>query len=172
MAHRGGGGQLPPWGEQQYLQEGYGEQYPPAEPKQQPRYDPRMHAQRINGRPPQQEYAQGWQQYPPQSPPWQGQPPQPPRQPRHQPERPRSRRSWIARHKVLTGFVALWVVIGIAVGANAAGGKPSKPQAASPDTQAAARQLVRARQPLPGRERRQRKPARNGHWRRATSLCG
>jgi hypothetical protein len=103
MAHRGGGGQLPPWGEQQYLQEGYGEQYPQAEPRQQPRYDPRVHAQRINGRPPQREYAQAWQQYPPQSPSWQRQPPQPPRQPRHQPERPRSRRSWIARHKGVCG---------------------------------------------------------------------
>jgi hypothetical protein len=110
VAHRSGGGQQPPWSEQQYPQEGYGQQqYPQDQPWQQ-QYDPRVHAQRINGRPPQQQYAPGWQQeYIPQ-PPWQGQPPQAPP--------PRRRKRHPVRN-VLAGIGGLVVVIiVIAVAAN------------------------------------------------------
>src|SRR5690348_7600448 len=76
------------------------------------RYDPQLHRQRMRG---QQQYnpytQQGWpQQYPPQD---YGQPPYPPPQP--------PRRPWVARHKVLTGFLALSglvLIIGIAAAAS------------------------------------------------------
>jgi Protein of unknown function (DUF732) len=126
-------------GQPQYPQQGYGQfppqprtqQYPQGQPRQPQQYDPGAHQRRIQG-PPQEA---PWQQppYPQQGPPPlpQGQSWQPGygQQPYMPPQPPR-RKSWPARHKVLTGFLAfcgLAFVIGIA----AAASSPSSPTAAS-----------------------------------------
>jgi hypothetical protein len=135
----GGPPQEPPWQQPADPQHGYGQQYPPQGYGQQ--YPPQ-------GQPwqPPQPYGQ---QYPP--PPWQqpgyGQPPFPP-QPGYQPPQPAPRgKSWPARHKVLTGFLAfcgLVFVIGIAAAAASPSSSTSSTSALSsapatqPVTQAAA----------------------------------
>jgi hypothetical protein len=74
----------------------------------------------------QQPYGQPWQpqdqQYPPQAPPWQQQPVPPQRAPR--------RKSWPARHKVLSGFIAAGAITIIAVAASSSN-KPIAPAADS-----------------------------------------
>jgi hypothetical protein len=127
----------------QYGQQGYGQQFPQVEPQQQD--DPFARQQRIgteqqgtasqlypqqaqSWEPPQhsqQPYGQPWppqdQQFPPQAPPWQQQaymPPQP---------RPK-RKSWPARHKVLTGLIAFGAIVVIGTVASASN-KPSTPTA-------------------------------------------
>ncbi|HLS39845.1 MAG TPA: DUF4352 domain-containing protein [Ornithinicoccus sp.] len=68
--------------------------------------------------------------------PWQGQPPaqewtgQPPAPPL--PQQPR-RRSWFARHKVLTGLL---VLVGVVVAVNLGGGDPDDPAPVTPPTTA------------------------------------
>ncbi len=110
MKHGRGGGQAP-WEGQQYPPQ-YGDSYPQGEPLQQPQYDPRLHAQRINGGQPKQQYEPGWQQYPPQAPAWQVTPPRAPA--------PRRKRHTV--RNVFAGFGGLVVVIiVIAVAANGGG---------------------------------------------------
>jgi hypothetical protein len=136
----------------QYPQQGYGRHSRPDEPWQQQQYDPFAYQQRTG---PQQQgplaqqyprepqpweqpnrqqppYAQPWppqdQQDAPPPPPWQQQPAMPPQTPKGQ-----KRKSWPARHKVLTGLIAfgaLVVIIAVASASN----KPSTPAS---DTSAA-----------------------------------
>lgn len=117
--------QEPPSQQPAYQQQGYGQPYPQDEPWPPQQYDPQAHQQRI-----------GAQQQRPQAPSWQqpgyGQPPIPPQQPGYQSGPPPRRKSWPARHKVLTGlivFVGLCVISGIA---NAVGG--GNKAASSPNT--------------------------------------
>jgi hypothetical protein len=143
----GRGGSQPPWDEQEPSPpQGYGQQHPLQEQPWRPQhYDPGAHRQRLGapqppyppqGQPGQQPgYGQqdqpGQQQWPPfqQEHPQQpgyGQPPWPPQQPR--------RKSWPARHKALTGLIALGSLIVIGGIANAASSSSPKPAA---DTAAA-----------------------------------
>jgi hypothetical protein len=149
----------PPWDPQQ----GYGQQYPQGQPWQPQQYDPGAHQRRMGGQqygpqgqppqvqPPFPPQGQPWPQpgyQPPQGPPgWQqpgygqqgyGQPPFTPPQPGYQPGPQRPRKSWPARHKVLTGLIAFGCVIVIGVAANAAGSSSSSSSAASTAAQAPA----------------------------------
>jgi hypothetical protein len=140
------------FGQPQYPQQGYGQfppqsqppQYPQVPPWQPQQYIPGAHQRRMQGPPPEAP----WQQAPfpnqgpqllPQGQSWQQ--PGYGQQPYMPPQSPR-RKSWTARHKVLTGFLAfcgLAFVIGIA----AAIGSPSSP-AAAPSTPAAPAQTQTA----------------------------
>jgi hypothetical protein len=119
--------QVPAWdGAQGSQQPPYREQYPPQD-QQYPRnaqpWELPEHSQR-------QPYGQPWppqnQQYPPQVPPGL-QPPFMPQQPEPK------RKSWPARHKVLTGLMAVGALI-VIIAAASASNKPSTPAA---DTAAA-----------------------------------
>jgi DNA-binding beta-propeller fold protein YncE len=107
----------------QYPQQRYGQQYPQDAPWQPPQYDQRPYQD-------QPEYGQqpGW-----------GQPPQqayPPQRPLAAPGR-RRRKSWPARHKVLTGFLVFAVLAvtgGIAVAVGGPGSSSGTSAAALPPT--------------------------------------
>jgi hypothetical protein len=122
------------WQQPRNPQQGYGQQNT-QEPSWQPQeYDPALHAQRIGGG----RQQEPWQHYPPQQPPagyqphdqspqvppWQGQPPVPPHQP------PRRAPSWPARHKVLSGLIAVAAIVIIAAAASSSN-NPSKPTAST-----------------------------------------
>jgi hypothetical protein len=133
--------QYPP--EQPYgYQQPYGQQ-PPPQPSftPGPQYGPQPGQAPYQGQP-QQPYPQGQPPYGQQPGPYpqQGQNPWQP-QPAYQPPgRPRRRKSWPARHKVLTvlgGVIGLIVVISVASAA-ANGSHPSASSTAPPATQAAA----------------------------------
>jgi hypothetical protein len=139
--------QEPPWQQPAYQQQGYGQQYPQDEPWPPQQYDPYAHQQRI-----------GSQQYPPQAPPRQhpgyGQPPFPPQQPGYQPGLPPPRKSWPARHKVLTGLIAFASLIVIGGIANAAGGsKQANTAANTPTVTTAASPAVTAHPSSAGRSK-------------------
>jgi hypothetical protein len=113
MTHRGGGGQ-PPRGEQQYPSQDHGQRYS---------QDQRWQRQ---GYPQDQSWQPAYDQQPSQE------------QPAHRAAALR-RKSWPARHKLLTGFIAFWglcVIIGIA--AAASGGNKSTPSANAPTASATA----------------------------------
>jgi hypothetical protein len=128
------------YGEPWPPQQGYGQQYP-QDPWQPQPYDPAAHRQRIGP----EQYApqhRPWPQETPQSPgppgdfrpygqpyeqPGYGQPPRE-TQPGPQHAQPR-RKTWPARHKVLTGFIALGSLVAIGGIARAATGTPPKPAA-------------------------------------------
>src|ERR1700733_6700677 len=124
----------------QYRHPGAGQQDWQGEPWQREQYDPGAHRQRL-GQPPQQPYppqAQPWPQpgyQAPQGQPWQqpgyGQPPWGPPPPQLPP-----RKSWPARHKVLTGLIAFGAIVIIAIAANAAGSSSSSTDAAGVATTA------------------------------------
>jgi len=130
--------------EQPPPQQGYGQQ-PQDAPWQRQQYDPYVHQQRL-GAPPQ---GTAGQQYGPQGQPWPQEPPQftpPPDDPRQytrphqqpgwdqaplvpqpeaQPPRQPRRKSWPARHKVLTAFGAFGALLVIIVAATSASNKPT-----------------------------------------------
>jgi hypothetical protein len=132
---------------QDWRQPGQNRQGNYSQPRQPQQDDPYAHQQRL-GAPPhgtagqqypsqrqpweqpqfgqQQPYGQPWQpqgqQYPPQAPPWQQQPVPPQRAPK--------RKSWAARHKVVTGFIAAGAITIIAVAASSSN-KPIAPAADS-----------------------------------------
>ena len=128
------------WEQQpQYPPQDYGRQYPQDQPWNPQPYDPGAHQQRI-----------GWQQYAPQGQPQQAQPAYPPQgqpwQPGYQPphgppgwqqpgygqqppvppQRAPKRKPWPARHKVLSGLIAVGAIAIIAVAASSSN-KPSTP---------------------------------------------
>jgi len=130
---------------QPYPQQGYGQQQAQDAPWQRQQDDPHAHQQRL-GAPPQgtagQKYGpqgQPWPQEPPQfapppdDPPQYAQPYQQPGwdhaplvpQPGAQPPRQPRRKSWPARHKVLTAFGALGALVVIIVAAASASNKPA-----------------------------------------------
>jgi len=99
------------WYEQQRLERGNGQRaHAPRQP--QPHFLPAW---------PPQPGQRGFGPPPPQPP---YQPPPPPRRPPHRP--PQRGRSWPARHKALTGFLALVALVIIIAAANS-GGSPSSP---------------------------------------------
>ncbi|HEU5392657.1 MAG TPA: Ltp family lipoprotein [Streptosporangiaceae bacterium] len=128
----------------QYLQSD-GRQYPQDEPRQPQEYDPFAHNQNPGGR-----QGTGSQQYPQQIPPWNGAPgsqqqpngqPWPPQNHQFPPQVPPGqhppfmpphhhpkRKSWPARHKVLTGLMAVGALI-VIIAAASASNKPSAPAA-------------------------------------------
>jgi hypothetical protein len=118
------------WGQPpQYPPQGYGRQWPQEPPWQAQPYDPQAHQQRIGApQPPFPPHGQPWPQ------PGYGQPPFPPQQPGYQPGPPPRRRSWPARHKVLTGLIAFASLVIIGGIANAAGGNKANTAANAPAT--------------------------------------
>ena len=114
--------QVPPWnGAPGSQRQPYGEQQPPQD-QQYPRH---VQAWELPEHGQQQPHGQPWppqnQQYPPQVPPGQHPPFRPPQaQPR--------RKSWPARHKVLTGLMAVGALI-VIIAAASASNKPSTPAA-------------------------------------------
>jgi hypothetical protein len=120
----------------QYPQQGYGQRSRPGEPWQPQQYNPVAHQQRIEPQQrmgPQQQGPVG-QQNPWDPQPWQQQSAMPPPTPMG-PGGPRGpkRRSWPARHKVLSGLIGLGALIVIIVAATAS----NKPQTTVSDTAAA-----------------------------------
>jgi Host cell surface-exposed lipoprotein len=114
--------QAPPWdGAQGSQRQPYGGQHPP-QGEQYPRH---AQSRELTEHSQRQPYGQPWppqnQQYPPQVPPGL-QPPFMPLQP--QPKR----KSWPARHKVLTGLMAVGALI-VIIAAASASSKPSTPAA-------------------------------------------
>jgi hypothetical protein len=144
------------WDQPQPPQPGYGQQQP-QDPWQPQPYDPRQHQQRLGGQqeapwqqatpPPQgQPWPPPGYQPPPQGPPgwqqpgWGQQPPPygppgeggPPWEPHDAPQPPRQpkRKPWAARHKVLSGLIAVGAIAIIAA-ALSSSNKPSTPAADS-----------------------------------------
>ena len=141
MSYQGdyGDGQPP-----QYPQ-GQGRQYPQGEARRPQEHDPFAHNQNLGG-----QQGTGGQQYPQQVPPWDGAqgsqrqpygqpwppqnqqyPPQVPpgQQPPFMPQQPQpKRKSWPARHKLLTGLMAVGALVVIIASASASN-KPSTPAA-------------------------------------------
>lgn len=117
---------------------GQDERQPYGEPWQPQPYDPAAHQHRVQGQPQKPTWQQSYppqdygQQYPPQYQLWQqpGTWEQPGygQQPQYQPPRSHRRKSWLVRHKVLTGLIAFAGVIIFASIASAL----SKPGAGKP----------------------------------------
>jgi len=99
---------------------------PQDQPWQPQQYNPYAHHQRL-GAPPQ---GMAGQQYPSQRQPWEQQPVPPQRAPK--------RKSWPARHKVLSGFIAVGAITIIAVAASSS----DKPIAPAADSTTAASSLA------------------------------
>ena len=103
--------------------DGYGRQYPQDEPWQPQEYDPFTHNQNLGG-----QRGTGGQPWPPQNQQYSSQVPpgqQPPAMP---PQPPSKRKAWPARHKVLTGLMAVGALI-VIIAAASASNKPSTPVA-------------------------------------------
>lgn len=139
----------PPWDDPQ---QGYGQQYPQGQPWQPQQYNPGTHQRRMGGQQyaPQGQPPQAQPPFPPQGQPWPqpgyqapqgppgwqqpgygqqsyGQPSFAPPQPGYQPGPQRPRKSWPARHKILTvlGAAGTLLIIVVVLAALSSGATPT-----------------------------------------------
>ena len=119
---RGAGGSQPPWDEQEYPPQQYGQRYSPDQQWQPEHYDPYAHRQRINVS---QQPGSG------QSPGY-GQPPQPASQPPHQlPPRRARRKPLRKRNVILFAIAGIFAIAVISTALGTGNGKSAKPIAAA-----------------------------------------